>query len=109
SPIPGQKYVCLSFLDPKNVKNCDVRGFKVRGVYATEEEAKERCKQLQSEDGKFNIFLGEVGKWMPFNPELDTVQKVVYYEEELNKLAEAHDEELEKIKKEETERRRKMK
>ena len=41
--IPGQRWVCLSFLTPELVKmdkNCNVRSVKVRGVYSSEEEAK---------------------------------------------------------------------
>ena len=41
-PIPGQKFVCLSFVSPEGIRNCSVRGVKVRGVFSTYDEAKER-------------------------------------------------------------------
>jgi len=64
-PIYGQKFVCLSFTENKNTNG---KAIKVRGVFGTYEEAIHRCKQLQQVDKDFDIFIGEVGKWLPFNP-----------------------------------------
>ena len=67
--IPGQKYLVLSILSPgfnKNLEKYDIRGIKIRGVYATYEEAQERCTYLQAIDPIHNVFIGEIGKWLPF-------------------------------------------
>ena len=42
-PIHNQNWVCLSFLSPEGIKNCSTRGLKIRGVFATKEEAVKRA------------------------------------------------------------------
>lgn len=136
-PIPGQNFVCLSFVSPENVlqnknmfyvhsflkanaekydlnleqlnesynnfvfSNKDqieqdfyekneftttVRGLKVRGVYDTRKEAEFRAKQLQSTDRNFNVYVGQVGYWLPWDPEPHRIQEEEYAEQELNNL-----------------------
>ena len=52
-------YVILS---PEGIRNCNVRGLKIRGVYNTQEEANKRAEYLQKIDPNFHVFVGEVGK-----------------------------------------------
>ena len=85
-PLPGQNWVCLSFLSPEGVRNCKIRGIKVRGVYSTKEEADKRAQELQDEDPDFHIFVGEVGKWLAQDPDPNSVPDQEYREKELNKL-----------------------
>ena len=91
-PIPNQKFVCLSFLSPESISNCKIRGLKVRGVYDTYEEASDRAKSLRDSDKYFHVFVGEVGKWLPWDPEPDSknVKDSEYAETELNKLMHAY-------------------
>jgi hypothetical protein len=91
-PIVGQQYVCLSFLSPEGIRNCTTRGLKVRGVFSTYEAAQERCKELQSKDKDFDIFIGEVGKWLPWDPDVNSeyVGDQKYQEEELQKLMDGY-------------------
>ena len=135
--IPGQKYVCLSFLSPekvlkdknlyflhnflknsfkdvkltedelvekykdymfqneehleekffeKNNFHTTVRGIKVRGVYDTIQEARHRSSRLQKKDPNFNVYVGQVGFWLPWEPESHKVQEEEYAEEQLNQL-----------------------
>jgi len=63
-----------------------VRGLKIRGTYSTKEEAVARSKKLQRLDPTHNIFVGEVGKWLPWDPEPSQVAEQEYAEEELNTL-----------------------
>ena len=63
-----------------------VRGLKIRGTYSTKEEAVSRSKKLQRLDPNHNIFVGEVGKWLPWDPEPSHVKEQEYAEEELNTL-----------------------
>ena len=62
------------------------RGLKVRGSYPTKEEAELRCKMLRELDPNHNIFVGEVGLWLPWDPEPYKTGSVEYMEEELNQL-----------------------
>jgi hypothetical protein len=86
SELKGQKWVCLSFLSPEGVHNCKVRGVKVRGVYSTRNQAEERAEKLRQEDKYFHIFVGEVGKWLAWDPELENVPETNYGNPELQKL-----------------------
>ena len=105
--IPGQKFVVLSFLSPERVKGSEpgVRGLKVRGVYATREEAETRCKYIRdSVDNKFDVFLGEVGKWLPWDNR-EHVEEEVYADQALNNLMNSYLKQQE-LSKEELEKRR---
>jgi hypothetical protein len=64
-----------------------VRGFKARGNFASQEEAELRAKLLRESDPSFDIFVGPVGTWLPWEPEAYKTGRVEYMEEELNQLA----------------------
>jgi hypothetical protein len=70
----------------KNEFRTTVRGLKVRGVYASQEEAVARSKRLQRLDPLHNIFVGEIGKWLPWDPEPSDVAEQEYAEDQLNTL-----------------------
>lgn len=64
-----------------------VRGFKARGNFASQEEAELRAKLLREVDPNFDVFVGPVGTWLPWEPEAYKTGRVEYMEEELNQLA----------------------
>jgi hypothetical protein len=64
----------------------NTRGIKVRGVFSTQEEAELRCKFLRDNDSAHDVYVGQVGLWMPFHPEAYKTGKVEYLEKELNEL-----------------------
>ena len=70
----------------KNEFRTSIRGLKVRGVTATHGEAVALSKKLQRSDTLHNIFLGEVGKWLPWDPKPHQVQDQEYAEDQLNAL-----------------------
>ena len=70
----------------KNDFMTTIRGVKVRGVYSTAKEAEMRDKKLQQKDKYVNIFIGEVGKWLPWDPEPHKIQEQEYAEDQLNTL-----------------------
>lgn len=139
--IPGQNFVCISFISPEHVlkqkdrfffkqyinslevndsgvasvkpdefeKNFDdyvsvnsqeleeefhkkhdfqttVRGVKVRGTYNTIDEANKRAADIQRLDRNFNVFVGQVGYWLPFDAEPSDVANSEYLEKDLNEL-----------------------
>jgi hypothetical protein len=86
--IPDQKFVCLSFLVPSKEDQTKLSGIKVRGSFATIEEANAYAKRLRDNDPYFDVFVGEVGKWCPFNPDPSSkmVQNAEYAENELNDI-----------------------
>lgn len=142
-PIPGQNYVCMSFISPEkvlknkeiflmenflkgfvtklndlnhnlnldyeNVKNeydsfifknkdelegdffkqnnyqTTIRGLKIRGTYDTLKEAQIRSKVLQKLDSSNNVYIGQVGYWLPWDPDPNNLDSE-YLESELNNL-----------------------
>ncbi len=70
----------------KNDFRTTVRGLKIRGAYSTREEAESRAKKLQKMDADHNIFVGQVGKWLPWDPSPNAIQDQEYAEDQLNTL-----------------------
>ena len=70
----------------KNNFRTSVRGLKIRGVYGTQGEAVARSKKLQRNDTIHNVFVGEVGKWLPWDPNPNAVAEQEYAEDQLNTL-----------------------
>ena len=62
------------------------RGLKVRGVFASQEEAEQKCKKLRDQDPNHDIFVGPVGVWIPWDPDAYKTGRVEHLEEELNAL-----------------------
>ena len=63
-----------------------IRGLKVRGVYSSTQEASVRAKKLMRTDPVHNILVGEIGKWLPWDPSPNAIQDQEYAEEQLNNL-----------------------
>jgi hypothetical protein len=70
----------------KNEFRTTVRGLKIRGVYGSQGEAIARSKKLQRTDPLHNIFVAEMGKWLPWDPEPSEVKEQEYAEDQLNQL-----------------------
>ena len=141
--IPGQNYVCLSFVSPESLiqskeefkvakflqsvckdKDMDfkstmekykdfcykfsdnlqkdfdeqnnfktnIRGLKVRGTYNTREEAEKRAKKLQGIDSDFHVFVGQVGYWLPWDPNADKIEDEAFINSQLNDMMEKYKE-----------------
>jgi hypothetical protein len=77
-------------------EQCDfktnIRGLKVRGTYSTREEADRRAKKLQTIDSDFNVFVGQVGYWLPFNPCADKIEDEHFINSQLNDMMEKYKE-----------------
>lgn len=98
--IPNQKWVLMSFISPEGIMNCKIRGVKVRGVFATEDEAKAACEKLKKTDKYFDVFMGEMGKWLPWDPTTKQVSEVKFRNKKLSKLMEkTHKMEIENMSK----------
>ena len=141
--IPGQNYVCMSFLSPEsliqnkeafkcskflqsycrdqklnfddvyskyqdftykyedklqrdfdeqNEFQTSVRGLKVRGVFDTRQAAEDRAKKLSMRDSAFHTFVGQVGYWLPWDPNADKVADEVFQNSQLNDMMEKYQE-----------------
>lgn len=72
--------------DKRHEFQTSIRGVKVRGVFPSQQEAEMRCKFLRNADPNHDVYVGEVGLWMPFHPEAYKTGRVEYMEETLNQL-----------------------
>lgn len=73
-----------TFFEENNYQT-SMRGLKIRGVYDTKREADIRAKVLQKLDSSHNVFIGQVGYWLPWDPDT-TNMDTEYLEDELNNL-----------------------
>lgn len=67
-----------------------VRGLKCRGTYSTHEQAVARAQSLHKKDPHFNVYVAEVGQWLPWDPEPDEVADQQYSNEQLNTLMQSY-------------------
>jgi len=96
---PNQKFICLSFLTDKET-NTTLAGIRFGGAFETQLEAETHAKKLQSIDQYFNVYVGEGGKWLPFdpNPDSEAVKDSVYADDQLNNMMKSYMENQEKAK-----------
>ena len=80
----------------KNEFKTTVRGIKVRGSYDTLQEAQAKAKKLQQNDKNFNVYIGQVGFWLPWDPNPHNIDSQEYAESELNTLVKKYRENQEK-------------
>jgi hypothetical protein len=64
----------------------NVRGVKVRRVFANLEECQQYAKVLQRKYPRDNLYIGKVGCWLPWDPSEHMMPEVEYAEKELNEL-----------------------
>ena len=71
-------------------ESCDfktnVRGIKVRGVFDNRREADRRAKKLHMMEPNFHVFIGQVGYWLPWDPEADRIQDEIFLNSQLNDM-----------------------
>jgi len=94
--ISNQKFMCISFLKPSQIedkyrpKDTTVCAVKIRGCYETYDEAKARADFLQKCDSYHNIYIGEVGKWCPFEDDPEKAKDSEYMNKDLNNLMKSY-------------------
>lgn len=74
-----------------------VRGVKVRGCFDTSKEATSRAERLRKKFPRDNLFVGEVGKWLPWDPEPHEIAEQDYGNKQLNQLMQKYNENDEKL------------
>ena len=92
SNLPSNmKFVCLSFLTDKENK-LSITGIRFGGAYETYEEACKQAKDIQALDPYHNVFVGEGGKWLPFDPDpnSEAIKDSEYADEKLNEIMKGH-------------------
>ena len=72
--------------DKNNKFRTSVRGVKVRGVFDSKREADIRAAVLQRQDSLFDVFVGQIGYWCPWDPNPQKIADIEYMNNDLNKL-----------------------
>lgn len=114
--VKKQNFCVISMLTPnafpeskrEQYKDQKILGVKVRGVFETYEDARKHAEQLQKLDKFHNIFVGEVGKWLPFDVDIsktETEDGPVYREKSLNTYMKAYKDSLKEEEVEEKQRK----
>lgn len=88
--IPSQRYALISIVSPQSNQKFDTCALKIRGVFATEDEAKRHATRLSKNDTTFDVFMVDMYKWLPIPPSTDLVEDRVYQDERLNDLIQGH-------------------
>ena len=69
-----QNYWVVSFVSPENVKNTTLRLVKCHGIFETREDADNHAQNMREINPHFDIYVGDVGKWLGFDPSWDSVK-----------------------------------
>lgn len=64
----------------------NVRGIKIRRVFANLDECQAYAKVLQRRYPRDSLFVGKVGAWLPWDPSEHLISEVEYAEKELNEM-----------------------
>jgi hypothetical protein len=90
--VPGQRYALVSFVGPDNAlrqKN-EQLGMKIRGCFATMDEARDHAKELMEQDSLVDIFVVEMYQWALIPPDQASMQSVEYKDKLLDELMKGH-------------------
>jgi chromosome segregation ATPase len=111
--ITSQRYAIISFSKDdgpvkfnenktdtaeNNHTKTGIVGVKVKYVCESYEEATEKAKYFRDMDPRFDTYIGEVGKWLPINPDNEKdVKDVNYAESELQNIMKTYLENKDKL------------
>ena len=85
--VPGQLYALVSFVAPTGTnQRSDKFGLKIRGCFATREEARSHVNRLQQMDKTMDIYLVDMYKWLLIPPDPNAIDDQEYQEDFLNNL-----------------------
>lgn len=90
--VPGQLYACISLVGPDCPQKTDKFGLKIRGCFATQDEANNHAKRLQKEDATFNIYVVDMYKWLLIPPNHEELDNVHYNDEKLEEIMQGYKE-----------------
>ena len=84
--VPGQVFACISIVGPECPQKTDKFGIKLRGAFATRDEAANHAKRLQKEDPTFDIYVVDMYKWLLIPPDPTKIEDVHYTNEKLEEI-----------------------
>ena len=84
--VPGQLFACISFVGPEQPQRNEKLGMKIRGCFATRDEAASHAKRLQKEDALVDIYVVDMYKWLLIPPDREQINDVHYQNEKLEEI-----------------------
>jgi hypothetical protein len=84
--VPGQLFACISFVGPDQPQKNEKLGMKIRGCFATRDEAASHAKRLQKEDAIVDIYVVDMYKWLLIPPDREQINDVHYQNEKLEEI-----------------------
>lgn len=84
--VPGQLFACISFVGPDLPQKNEKLGLKIRGCFATRDEAASHAKRLQKEDAIVDIYVVDMYKWLLIPPDRTQIDDVHYQNEKLEEI-----------------------
>ena len=84
--VPGQLFACISFVGPDQPQKNEKLGMKIRGCFASRDEAASHAKRLQKEDALVDIYVVDMYKWLLIPPDRDQISDVHYQNEKLEEI-----------------------
>lgn len=84
--VPGQLFACMSVVGPEAPQKNDQFGVKIRGAFATRDEAANHAKRLQKEDSTFDIYVVDLYKWLLIPPDPSKIEDSHYTNAKLEEL-----------------------
>jgi hypothetical protein len=84
--VPGQLYACVSFVGPDQPQKNEKLGMKIRGCFASRDEAASHAKRLQKEDALVDIYVVDMYKWLLIPPDRDQISDVHYQNDKLEEI-----------------------
>ncbi len=87
---PHQHFALISYVGPECPQKHDSFCLKIKGVFETEEKAKEWAQKVHKMDPTFVMSIIPVGEWGLFPPDLEKCSDQVYVDEQVNNIINAH-------------------
>ena len=84
--VPGQLFACISFVGPDLPQKNEKLGMKIRGCFATRDEAASHAKRLQKEDALVDIYVVDMYKWLLIPPDREQITDAHYQNEKLEEI-----------------------
>jgi hypothetical protein len=84
--VPGQVFACVSFVGPDLPQKNEKLGMKIRGCFASRDDAAAHAKRLQREDGLVDIYVVDMYKWLLIPPDRANVDDAHYANEKLEEI-----------------------
>lgn len=84
--VPGQLFALISLVGPDLPQKNEKLGLKIRGCFATKDEAAAHAKRLQKDDPLIDIYVVDMYKWLLIPPDRDQIDETHYQNEKLEEI-----------------------